>query len=151
MKFEKTPTVPTAEELLDRSLRRAAKKMKEKRNKDRANEEFVRAITQALHDKLVSILQKFPEIDDLSPFYRDMLEILCGVDRVKKSLGAVGWAAKSTAQIGYAEARTMRRAEESLAVRKRAVARLSSIVHQIDGDLHFLNEVRNTMRKLPDI
>ncbi|MDD1691151.1 MAG: GTP-binding protein, partial [Methanoregula sp.] len=33
MEFEKMPTVPTADEILDRSFRRAAKKMKEKTNK----------------------------------------------------------------------------------------------------------------------
>jgi len=34
VEFEKIPTVPTADEILDRSFRRAAKKMKEKTNKD---------------------------------------------------------------------------------------------------------------------
>ena len=53
MEFEKIPTVPTADEILDRSFRRAAKKMKEKTNKDRANEEFVRAVGAAVHDRLV--------------------------------------------------------------------------------------------------
>jgi nucleolar GTP-binding protein len=36
-------------------------------------------------------------------------------------------------------------------VRKRTVARLASMVHQIDKDLHFLNEVRNVLRKLPHV
>ena len=151
MEFEKLPTVPTADEVLDRSIRRAAKKMKEKRNKDRANEEFVRSIAQAVHDRLEDIVHKFPSIDSISPFYRDMLDILFGVDRVKKSLGAVGWAAKSTIQVGYGEARILRHAEDTLAVRKRGVARISSIVHQVDEHLRFLNDVRNTLRKLPDI
>ncbi len=151
VEFEKIPTVPTADEVLDRSLRRAAKKMKEKRNKDRANEEFVRSIAQAVHDRLDDIVHRFPSIDFLPPFYRDMMDILFVVDRVKKSLGAVSWAAKSTIQVGYGEARLLRHAEDTLAVRKRAVARISSIVHQVDGDLRFLNDVRNTLRKLPDI
>ena len=51
------PTVPTADEILDRSFRRAAKKMKEKINKDRANEEFVRAVGAAIHDRLVYIIR----------------------------------------------------------------------------------------------
>jgi len=36
-------------------------------------------------------------------------------------------------------------------VRKRTVARLASMVHQIDKDLRFLNEVRNVLRKLPHV
>jgi nucleolar GTP-binding protein len=151
VEFERIPTVPTAEEILDRSFRRAAKRMKEKRNKDRANEEFVRSVTRSVHDRLVSIIQKFPVFDDLSPFYREMADILFGIEKIRKSLGAVGWAAWNTHLVGSKEARSMRRAENSQAIRKRAVARISSMVHQIDSDLHFLNEVRNTLRKLPDI
>ncbi|HIH27002.1 MAG TPA: GTP-binding protein, partial [Methanoregulaceae archaeon] len=44
-----------------------------------------------------------------------------------------------------------RKADDTLVVRKRAVARLASMVHQIDKDLHFLNEVRNVLRTLPNI
>ncbi|HJK19258.1 MAG TPA: GTP-binding protein, partial [Methanocorpusculum sp.] len=43
MYFDNITTIPTADELLDRSFRRAAKKMREKNNKNRANEDFVRA------------------------------------------------------------------------------------------------------------
>ncbi|HOT94284.1 MAG TPA: hypothetical protein PK089_03740, partial [Methanoregulaceae archaeon] len=85
--FERTPTIPTADEILDVSFRRAAKKRREKRNKDRANEEFVRAVTASVHDRLVSILQRFPDLDSLPPFYQHMVEILYGIDRMKKALG----------------------------------------------------------------
>jgi nucleolar GTP-binding protein len=144
-------TVPTADELLDRSFRRAARKMREKRNKDRANEEFVRAVSSALHDRLVQILQDIPIIEDLPPFYQDMVDILFGIDRFRKSLGAVGWAAKQTRILGYRMAREVRQSADTQIKRKQAVARISSIVHQIDEHLHFLNEARNTLRKLPDI
>jgi len=36
-------------------------------------------------------------------------------------------------------------------IRKRTVARLSSVVHQIDDELRFLNEMRNILRKLPHV
>lgn len=151
MEFEKLPTVPTADELLDRSLRRAAKKMREKVNKDRANEEFVRAVGQALHDKLVAIIQSFPEFEALPPFYREMTEILYGIERMKKALGAVGWAAKQSKLISAKLARETRKAETTAVIRKRAVARLASVIHQIDSELRFLNDVRNILRKLPHI
>jgi nucleolar GTP-binding protein len=151
VEFEKLLTVPTADEILDRSFRRAAKKMKEKQNKDRANEEFVRAVSHAIHDRLVYIIRGFPEFEDLPQFYRDMVEILYGLDRVKQALGAVGWAAKHTRMVGGELAFQSRKAPDSLAVRKRAVARLASMVHQIDKDLRFLNEMRNVLRQLPHI
>jgi len=151
VEFEKMPTVPTADEILDRSFRRAAKKMKEKLNKERANEEFVRAVGSAIHDRLVYIIRGFPEFDEIPPFYREMAEILYGIDKIKQSLGAVGWAAKHTKMVGTQIAMQSRRAEDTLVLRKRAVARLASMVHQIDSDLHFLNEVRNVLRKLPHV
>ena len=151
MEFERLPTVPTADEILDRSFRRAAKKMKEKLNKDRANEEFVRAVRSAIHDRLVYIIRGFPEFDKLPQFYRELTDILFGIDRIKQSLGAVGWAAKHAGMVGGELAFQARKSTDSLGVRKRAVARTASIVHQIDKDLRFLNEVRNVLRTLPHI
>ena len=145
------PTVPTADEILDRSFRRAAKKMKEKINKERANEEFVRAVGAAIHDRLVYIIRGFPEFNSIPPFYRELADILYGLDNIKQSLGAVGWAAKHTKMVGSQIAMQSRRADDTLVLRKRAVARLASMVHQIDKDLLFLNEVRNVLRKLPHV
>jgi nucleolar GTP-binding protein len=151
VEFEHIPTVPTADEILDRSFRRAAKKMKEKINKDRANEEFVRAVGAAIHDRLVYIIRGFPEFDQIPRFYREMADILFGMDRIKQSLGAVGWAAKHTKMVGNQLAVQSRRSDDTTMVRKRTVARLASMVHQIDKDLRFLNEVRNALRKLPHV
>ncbi|HJK41254.1 MAG TPA: 50S ribosome-binding GTPase [Methanocorpusculum sp.] len=150
MYFDNIPTIPTADELLDRSFRRAAKKMREKNNKNRANEDFVRAITQATHDKLVSIIQSFPEFEQLPPFYRDLCDILVGMDNLRQALGMVGWAAKNVRDVGGEISRGMRRADP-LTERKRAVARIASIVHRADDALRYLNDVRNVLRKLPVI
>jgi nucleolar GTP-binding protein len=151
VEFEKMPTVPTADEILDRSFRRAAKKMQEKTNKDRANTDFVRAVGAAIHDRMVYIIRGFPEFEKIPPFYREMADILYGLDRIKQSLGAVGWAAKHTKMVGNQLVLQSRKADDTQVVRKRAVARLASMVHQIDRDLHFLNEVRNTLRALPHV
>lgn len=150
MYFTNIPTVPTADELLDRSFRRAAKKMGEKNGKGRIHEDFVRAITQATHDKLVAIIQSFPEFEELPPFYRDLCEILFGMDNLRQALGMVGWAAKNVRDVGQSISRGMRRGDQ-VVERKRAVARIASIVHRADDALHYLNDVRNVLRKLPVI
>ncbi len=150
MYFDKIPTVPTADELLDRSFRRASRKMREKTNKRHANEDFVRAITQATHDKLVVIIQSFPEFEELPPFYRDICDILFGMDALKKNLGMVGWAAKNVRDVGAGISKGMRWTDTQIE-RKRAVARIASIVHRADDSLRYLNDVRNVLRKLPVI
>jgi len=151
VELESIPTVPTADEILDRSFRRASSKMKLKKNKDRANEEFVRAVSQAIHDRLVRVMQSFPELDSLPAFYRDIVDIMWGVGRVRKALGSVGWAARWARTHGPGLAYQTRKSEFPSRIRKRAVARLSSVVHQVGEDLEFLNEVRNVLRKLPHV
>ncbi len=150
MYFDKIPTVPTADELLDRSFRRASRKIREKTNKRHANEDFVRAITKATHDKLVTIIQSFPEFEELPPFYRDLCDILFGMDALKKNLGMVGWAAKNVRDVGAGISKGMRWTDTQIE-RKRAVARIASIVHRADDSLRYLNDVRNVLRKLPVI
>ena len=151
MEFETIPTVPTADEVLDRSLRRAAAKKKLKTNVDIANEEFVRAVGSAIHDKLKSVVSSFPSFERLPPFYQEATEILVSLDRLKKSLGAVTWAADQVKVIGSGYARSMRKTEETDRKRKQAVARMASIVHQVGDDLLYLNEARNILRKLPHV
>jgi len=151
VEFETIPTVPTADEVLDRSFRRAAAKKKRKIDADRANEEFVRAVASSISDRLKSVVQRFPNFDLLPPFYRDLADILFSVDRLKRSLGAVSWAAEKARSVGYQYARSMRSAPDTNRVRKQAVARIASIVHQVDTDLRFLNEARNVLRKLPHV
>ena len=151
MDLEKIPTVPTADEVMDRSLRRAASRMKEKKNRQRADREFVMAIAASLHDRLVKVIRSFPEFETLPPFYRDLVEILFGLEKLRIALGGVGWAAYNTRRIGGQMSREIRGSTDTRGARKRAVARLSSIVHRVDGDLRFLNEVRNTLRVLPEL
>ena len=125
--------------------------MKLKRNKDRANEEFVRAVSQAIHDRLVTVMRSFPDFDKVPAFYRDIVEIKWGMDRVRKALGGVGWAARWARTHGPGLAYQTRKSDDPAQVRKRAVARLSSVVHQVEDDLLFLNDVRNVVRKLPHV
>ncbi len=151
MEFERIPTVPTADEILDRSFRRASAKMKTKINKDRANVEFVKAVNRSIHDRLVAIIQSFPELESLPPFYREIVDVLYGTPRFRKALGAVGWAARWTRLHGPELSMKTRRAPDTVVARKQAVARLASVVHQIDSQLVFLNEVRNVLRTLPHV
>jgi len=151
VEFETIPTVPTADEVLDRSLRRAAARKKLKTNVDTANEEFVRAVGSAIHDKLKSVVGSFPSFERLPPFYQEMADILVSLDRLKHSLGAVTWAADQVRAISSGYARSMRKCDDTDQKRRQAVARMASVVHQVGDDLLFLNEARNILRKLPHV
>jgi len=99
----------------------------------------------------VKVIRSFPEFESLPPFYRELVDILFGLEKLKMALGGVGWAAYNTKRIGGQMGKEIRGSTDTRGVRKRTVARLSSIVHRIDRDLRFLNEVRNTLRTLPEL
>ncbi|HJJ36671.1 MAG TPA: 50S ribosome-binding GTPase, partial [Methanocorpusculum sp.] len=82
--------------------------------------------------------------------YHDLVDIILGIDALKKNLGMVGWAAKNVRDVGMGISRDMHRSD-SLTERKRAVARIASIVHRADDALHYLNDARNILRKLPHV
>ncbi|HJJ47102.1 MAG TPA: 50S ribosome-binding GTPase [Methanocorpusculum sp.] len=62
----------------------------------------------------------------------------------------IGWAAKNVRDVGRNILVEMR-GGDTIVERKRAVARISSIIHRADDALHYLNKVRNVLRKLPHV
>jgi len=152
VEFETIPTIPTADELLERALKRAAAAKKEKRNKVRANEEFVRSVSKSLYDKLDDTVHRFPTFENLPVFYRDMTNILFSIDKLRKSLGALTWAANRIRDVGNEYAWKIRSdPDDASNLRKAATGRMASIMHQVEDDLLLLNNARDVLRKLPDI
>jgi nucleolar GTP-binding protein len=156
MIFEKLPTVPTAEELLDKSFRRATRAKRGKQILDRASklkaeESMLLTAANILSDNLVSIVKKFPSFDQMPPFYLELAEILVGVEEMKMNLASVQWAGNKIHEIARKYVGMMRESEDAKIVRKQAFGRISSIVDSIDGSLRFLNDARNKLKKLPDV
>ncbi|HEY9245422.1 MAG TPA: NOG1 family protein [Candidatus Methanoperedens sp.] len=167
MIFEKIPTVPTSEELLDKSFRRAARTKHGKRILDRASklkaeESMLLTAANILSDNLINIVKKFPSFDvadgkqemglsKIPPFYLELADILAGVEELKMNLASVQWAGNKINEMARKYVGMMRNAEDAKVVRKQAFGRISSIVNSIDGNLHFLNAARNKLRKLPAI
>lgn len=156
MIFEKIPTVPTSEELLDKSFRRAARAKHGKRILDRASklkaeESMLLTAANILSDNLINAVKKFPSFDQMPPFYMELADILVGIEEMKMNLASVQWAGNKINEMARRYVGMMRDAEDAKVVRKQAFGRISSIVNSIDGNLRFLNDARNKLRKLPDI
>ncbi len=156
MIFEKIPTVPTAEELLDKSFRRATrakrgKQVLDRESKLKAEESMLLTAANILSDNLVSIVKKFPSFDQMPPFYLELAEILVGVEEMKMNLASVQWAGNKIHEMARKYVGMMRDSEDAKVVRKQAFARMASIVDSVDGNLRFLNDARNKLKKLPDI
>ncbi|MGB7571389.1 MAG: NOG1 family protein [Methanothrix sp.] len=143
--YEQLPTVPTSEELLNKSFRRAS------RAKD--NESMVQNAGNILSDNLSNLIRKFPSFENMPPFYREMADIIAGVDRIRISLSRLGWASRQIRQISKEYVAQIKRSRglDTTPARKSAFGRFSSVMRSIEKDLLFLNETRNLLRKMPTI
>ena len=143
--FERLPTVPTSQELLDRAFRRAS------RAED--DESMVQNAGNIISDNLSNLVKKFPSFENLPPFYREMADIIVGVDAMRISLSRLRWASRQIRQITREATGNMKRSrgKDSTPFRKAAFGRVSSVIKSIEKDLLFLNEARNMLRKLPSI
>ena len=156
MIFEKIPTVPTADELLDKSYSRATrakrgKQILDRKSKLQAEESMLLTAANIISDNLAHIVRKFPSLDQLPPFYLELADVLVGIEEMKMNLASVQWAGEKVGNLARKYVGMMREADDAKAVRKQAFGRISSIVESIDGNLRFLNEARNKLRKLPAI
>ena len=143
--FEQLPTVPTSQELLDKAFRRAT------RSDD--NESMVQNAGNILSDNLSNLIRKFPSFDNLPPFYREMADIIAGVDHIRISLSRLRWASAQIRDITREAVGKIKRSRglDSTPARKAAFGRFSSVMRSIEKDLLFLNEARNLLRKMPTI
>lgn len=156
MIFEKIHTVPTSDELLDKSFRRATRAMSGKTITGRetllkANESMVLTSANILTDNLSNIVRRFPTFEDLPPFYYELADILVGVDDMRKALSRIDWASAKIHEVAREYVGKMRRSKDPMSLRKQCFGRLGSIMGSIDKELKFLNEARNKLRKLPDV
>ena len=156
MIFEKINTVPTADELLNKSFRRATRAMSGKTISGRktaieANESMMLTAANILTDNLKNTVRRFPTFENLQPFYYELADVMVGVDDMRKSLSRLDWASAKIHEIAREYVGKIRKSRDPPLVRKQCFGRLSSIIYSIDKDLLFLNEARNKLRKLPSV
>ena len=156
MIFEKIHTVPTADELIDKAFKRAARAKSGKTitgrlTAQKAEESMVLTSANVLSDNLANIVRRFPDFDMLPRFYYELTDILVGIDKLRMSLGSVDWASGKIHDIAREYVGKMRKSRQTALVRKEAFGRMASIMGSINKDLMFLNDARNVLRKLPEV
>jgi nucleolar GTP-binding protein len=152
------PTVPTADELIDRAFRRATKVMVADPDHFYRTKKItiakLQSVTQGLDSALSSLVKGFPSFDSLHPFQKELLDLLVNLDKLKKALGALDWARKKILELAGDELRQMRRSHDLGFIDDRrgvAYGRIASVVKQIKKDLNYLAQARERIRKLPMI
>ena len=152
--------VPSADELIDiafgRASRRAVRVPKgpvevRVRAKER---DRIRIAGQTLAKRLRDIVARFPDLDSLHPFYRELADVLVGVDELRKALGALVKAARIIESLRRTYLAKLRRAEtvrQMDLLRREAYGRMASVVKRISGYLDFLGRAVSQLARLPDI
>ncbi|MDD1775237.1 MAG: NOG1 family protein [Methanobacterium sp.] len=155
------PTIPTPEELLDKGFNRAKKAANKVRSSNvprqmkskRIEEARVRTACQVIEESFKSILKKTPKVEEMPLFYQDYIDVVVGVDQLKKSLGALNWADGLINKLENQYIHKIRRSnpENASSIRNEAYGRISSVVNRIRDELEFLNYTKARLRNMPTV
>lgn len=156
--FRNLPSVHTTDELLDIAFHRASKASSRKgapgegpRNRELAR---VGTAARALEARLNGVVRAFPTIEKLHPFYRELVDVLVGIDQLKKSLGSMHWARDRIQEIRAQAEKDLRNTDQShelKKIRKAAYGRMASFVGQISDDIDFVKQACIDLRDLPTL
>ncbi len=152
------PTVLSAQELLDKALRRAAKAPGKGQTKleraRRAGVAKVQTVGDTIDATLRTYVEAVPSLERLHPFHRELVDVLVGVGNLKHDLGALDWCREQVLRICRRAAREVGRAEspeDALRMRKATYGRVASLVTRIAPNLESFAAARKTLIRVPDI
>ena len=143
------PNILDAEALLDKAFGRA-KKISVRKKKERIINKIA-TVKAIMNNTLQKYVKSFPNFDKLHKFYYELLDLLIGINKLKKSLASLEWARKKINRIATDGIRKIKSGEDELNVLKSVYGRISSIVYEINRHLNFLEEARLKIKELPFI
>ncbi len=155
---KRIPTILTAEEILDKAFRKVNKidkvgpvKVDMVKRKSMAR---IASATDVISSTLQKYVKVFPSINVRNDFLAEMIEVTVGVDRLKKSLSNLDWAASKVKELQKqytSKVMTSSSVQSVDSARKAFYGRASSVVNKVAPDLEFLTYARNEFRKVPDL
>jgi nucleolar GTP-binding protein len=151
---------PAVEDLIEISFRRAfskGKSLKRRRDKISAIRDReigrIQSVADTISLKLENFVKSFPNIDEIDPFYRELLDVLAGTDEIKHSLGAVFWASTTIKKISRFYYSSMRREsdpDKMAELRREFLGRAVSVLRRVRKEIDFLRNSIPKLRDLPD-
>merc|ERR1719375_2400141 len=114
----------------------------------------VKYCQSTFNEKLGQVIQAFPQIDDVHPFYADLCNVLYDRDHYKLALGQVNASKKVIDNIAKDYVRMMKFADslyKCKMLKRAALGRMSTCVKKLAGSLSYLEEVRQHLGRLPSI
>ena len=156
--IKKINNILTAQEILDRSFKRAKKKIISDKSALYKKKKTIIAQTESFSTNVISIMENysknFPSINNLSVFYQEIIDIKLNVDKLRKSLGAVNWASKTCNNIYSKQSRFLKKSGNLEFLKQKQTeiyGRISSVVNQVENDLEFLIKAQKIINTFPEI
>jgi len=159
--FEDINPSPNGDMIIDKAFRRAAKhryQPTKKADKLRAAKIDARnkiiVFSQVLTDTLTSIVERFPTIENIEVFYYNLLDVLFGVDNIRKALSKINGVIPIIKKIVNSNIRKIGRCKSRGEVeknKKSVYGRCASLINKISSDLQFIRDVIFEIRKLPSV
>jgi nucleolar GTP-binding protein len=112
----------------------------------------VKFTQQTIDEKLGAILQEFPRLDDIHPFYADLMNVLYDRDHFKLALAQVNTAKNLVQGISKDYLRMMKYGDSLYRckqLKRAALGRMCTVLMKLKASLGYLEEVRKHISRLP--
>ncbi|XP_043460977.1 nucleolar GTP-binding protein 1 [Leptopilina heterotoma] len=159
--FKKIAVVPTAKDFIDIILSKTQRKTPTVIHKNykisRIRAFYTRKVKftqQNFHDRLSQIVQEFPKLDEVHPFYADLMNVLYDKDHYKLALGQMNTARHLVDNVAKDYVRLLKYGDSLYRckqLKKAALGRMATIMKKQANNLTYLEQVRQHLARLPSI
>ncbi|RMX41753.1 hypothetical protein pdam_00005595 [Pocillopora damicornis] len=159
--FKKITVVPSAKDFVDIVLSRTQRKTPTVIHRhykiSRIRGFYMRKIKytqQNYHDKLTQIITDFPRLEDIHPFYADLMNVLYDKDHYKLALGQINTARHLIDNVAKDYVRLMKYGDSLYRckqLKRAALGRMCTIMKRQNQSLQYLEQVRQHVARLPSI
>ncbi|XP_067004052.2 nucleolar GTP-binding protein 1 [Anabrus simplex] len=159
--FKKITVVPSAKDFIDIILSKTQRKTPTVVHKhykiSRIRQFYMRKVKftqQNFHDRLSQIIQDFPKLDDIHPFYADLMNVLYDKDHYKLALGQINTARHLIDNVAKDYVRLLKFGDSLYRckqLKKAALGRMATIMKRQGPNLQYLEQVRQHLARLPSI
>jgi nucleolar GTP-binding protein len=159
--FKQIVKIPSATELVEISLSKTQRKTPTQISAgfkiQRVRKFYMRKVKfmqTAVTEKLQGIVDGFPKLNDVHPFYADLMNVLYDRDHYKLALGHVNKAKAIADNIANDYVRLLKYADSlyrAKMLKRAALGRTATLLKKLKSSLSYLEEVRKHLSRLPQI
>jgi len=159
--FKKIAVVPTSKDFTDIVLSKTQRKTPTVIHRhykiSRIRSFYMRKVkfTQTnFSEKLSAILSEFPKLEDVHPFYADLINVLYDKDHYKLALGQINTARHLIDNVSKDYVRLLKYGDSLYRckqLKRAALGRMATIMRRQNQSLQYLEQVRQHLSRLPTI